>query len=283
MLISPQELRFDFKGATFDLKAPADRSLLAWIFSQFLYGEVTGIQCGHWLYHAPHLSAATFLAKQASEELSHVRKFLRIFSLMGEKPEPAHRAVKFLSSGMMGVSWGEHVALEMALGEGLVLGVFYAMVDTIQDPEIHKLLDSSAIEEERHVLFGEKETQDWLKAHPESRKILLGLAVIQSVALRRLKSFVLRKLGQAMPDHPVLKQFPAFYDHSVRCFELRVERLGLATKPLSEMGAGEKLGLVVCLPVRKLWARLFSRRPLLTSTYLGDPSLKEELAKFRPS
>src|SRR3954464_6308971 len=112
MLVSREEMRFDFGGAKFRL--PRDAALLGWIFSQFLYGEVTGIQCGHWLYRAPHFGAAVFLAKQAGEELSHVKKFLRILSLLGEKPEPAHWAVRFLSTGMMGGSWGEHVALEMA-------------------------------------------------------------------------------------------------------------------------------------------------------------------------
>src|SRR5688572_21742494 len=125
MLIPRQELAFDFKGATYDESSPEDRKFLGWVFNQFLYGEVTGIQCGHWLYRAPHLSAATFLAKQASEELSHVRKILRILSLLGEKPAPAHAAIRFLSTGMMGGSWGHHVTMEMALGEGLVLTVFY--------------------------------------------------------------------------------------------------------------------------------------------------------------
>src|SRR5689334_21450481 len=136
MLLSRDEIRFDFQGAQFDLSAPTDRKLLGWIFDQFLYGEVTGIQCGHWLYHAPHFAAAAFLAKQAGEELSHVRRILRIFSLLGEKPKRAHPAIRFLSTGMMGSTWGEHVALEMALGEGLVLGVFYAMAETIVQPEI---------------------------------------------------------------------------------------------------------------------------------------------------
>jgi len=102
MIVLRDELRFDFKGAQFDLTSESDRKLLGWIFNQFLYGEVTGIQCGHWLYQAPSLNAASFLAKQASEELSHVRKILRIFSLLGEKPDKAHWAIRFLSTGMMG-------------------------------------------------------------------------------------------------------------------------------------------------------------------------------------
>src|SRR6185437_8451616 len=147
MLISREELSYEFGDAKFDLGSGADRRFLGWVFNQFLYGEVSGIQCGHWLYRAPHLSAATFLAKQAGEELSHVRKILRILSILGERPAQAHPAIRFLSTGMMGASWGEHVALEMALGEGLVLAVFYALADTIGSPEIKKILESAISEE----------------------------------------------------------------------------------------------------------------------------------------
>src|SRR5207244_168903 len=118
------------------------------------YGEASGIQCGYWLYRAPTINAAVFLAKQAGEELSHFKRILRIFSILGEEPEKAHWAVRFLSTGMMGRSWGEHVAIEMALGEGLVLSVFYALEDTIGNPEIQKILSSAIVEEERHVEFG---------------------------------------------------------------------------------------------------------------------------------
>src|SRR3954470_18224938 len=115
MLLSRQEMTFDFGGAR--LVASRDRQILGWIFNQFLYGEVSGIQCGHWLYRAPTLNAASFLAKQASEELSHVRRISRVLSLLGERPEKAQWAIRVLATGMMGRSWGEHVALEMALGE----------------------------------------------------------------------------------------------------------------------------------------------------------------------
>ena len=64
MRVSRDELRFDFGGARFRL--PRDRALLGWIVDQFLYGEVTGIQVGHWLYGAPSLEAATFFARQAA-------------------------------------------------------------------------------------------------------------------------------------------------------------------------------------------------------------------------
>lgn len=281
MLVSREEMRFDFKEARFDLRKESDRKLLGWIFNQFLYGEVTGIQCGHWLYQAPHLNAAVFLAKQASEELSHVRKILRILSLMGEKPGPAHWAIRFLSTEMMGKSWGEHVTLEMALGEGLVLGVFYAMADTIEHPEIRKILETATLEEERHVEFGERETQAWLEHHPETRGFLLGSALLQIWILLRFRGFIIRRLAKDS-QNPILAVFPEFYDHAVKCFELRVERLGLSQKRLSELGGFEKLCLMVCVPIRQFASRFKRRKPLLTSTYLDDPMLKTESRHFHP-
>lgn len=281
MLISREELAYDFRGAQFDIHREFDRKFLAWTFDQFLYGEVTGIQCGHWLYHAPHLSGATFISKQAGEELSHVRKILRIFSILGEKPGPAHPAIRFLSTGMMGGSWGEHVTLEMALGEGLVLTAFYALADTIQDPEIHKILESAVKEEERHVIFGESETAVWLEQHPGDRGFLLGLALFQLMALKKLKNFIARKLRNGeYADHPVLSQFPAFYDHTLRQFEKRIERLGLGS--LQKMSSARKFQLLAALPF-KMVAGKFRKKPrLLTSTYLDDPLVIVEAARYTP-
>ena len=71
MLLTREEIRFDFGSARFEL--PRDRESLGWIFSQFLYGEVTGIQVGHWIHHAPDLESAQFLARQCAQELAHVR------------------------------------------------------------------------------------------------------------------------------------------------------------------------------------------------------------------
>jgi hypothetical protein len=285
MLLSREEMDFDFGGACFDLIQVEDRQLLGWVFNQFLYGEVTGIQCGHWLYRAPHFNAAQFLAKQASEELSHVRKILRILSFLGEAPAPAHWAIRFLSTGMMGGSWGEHVALEMALGEGLVLSVFYAMSRTIRHPEIHRILESAIEEEERHVDFGERETRAWLERHPSGRRILLAQALVQIWVLARLRKFVLKKArsGFGGRDHAVLVQFGHFYDQALQCFELRIQRLGLAQKPIRTLGWFERLGLFVsCLgliPWERLSRRLSGGEPRLTSTYLSDPLLLAELAR----
>jgi hypothetical protein len=276
MLIPREELRFDFGDARFDLASPSERKLLAWIFSQFLYGEITGVQCGWWLYKAPSLEAASFLARQANEELSHVRRVLKILSLLGQAPEKAHGAIRFLSTGMMGHSWGEHVAIEMALGEGLVLPVFYAMAETIPDPEIQRILETSIVEEERHVTFGEKETVAWLGKYPGSRKLLLGLSFIQLRTLGFVKKFVMKTLTREVgPSHPILARFGDFYDHTVKSFETRIERLGLSDVPLRQLSFFSKLTLVTLLPLRMAWARLRYRTTSLTETYLEDPALKE--------
>ena len=283
MLISRDEVRFDFGGALFDLSKPEERGLLGWIFNQFLYGEVTGIQCGHWLYHAPSLQAASFLAKQAGEELAHVRKILRILSILEEPPAKPHWAIQFLSTGMMGKSWGEHVALEMALGEGLVLAIFYAMTDTIPQPEIKKILETATKDEETHVEFGEKETIDWLAKNPHHRSLLLGQALLQIWALSKLKRFVLKRLKSgANANHPVLERFGDFYDHVLKTFERRVEKLGLLSHPLSETPIGVKLRAFGALLLWQIQSRIpFRGGKLLTSTYLEDPILAAERTRFR--
>jgi len=109
MLLSREEMTFDFRGA--QLHPERDARLLAWVMNQFLYGEVTGIQCGRWLYDAPDLEAARFFSRQAVEEFQHVENFLRILEILGEPPAPAHRMVRFLSTGMMPASLEENVCL----------------------------------------------------------------------------------------------------------------------------------------------------------------------------
>ncbi len=272
MLIPKSDLRFNFQGAQFNLSHAPDVEFLGWVFDQFLYGEVTGIQCGHWLYRAPTLQAATFLAKQASEELSHVKRILRIQSMLKVTPKPAHGAVRFLSTGMMGGTWGEHVTLEMALGEGLVLTVFYALADLIPDPEIKKILESAIVDEEKHVVFGETETLKWLKDHPEDRRALLAQALLQAVALRKLKNFVLKKLPTT---HPVFSKFSGFFDHTLFHFEARVDLLGLTREPISKMSGFKKTLLLLALPLLQFKSRIFKRKKLLTDTYLQDAWMKD--------
>jgi hypothetical protein len=267
MLIERNELQYEFGAARFDPRQDQDRNFLGWVFDQFLYGEVTGIQCGHWLYRAPTLAAASFLARQAAEELSHVKRIRKIQELLGVKPADAHPAVKFLSTGMMGGSWGEHVCLEMALGEGLVLTIFYALATTIGDGDIRKIVESACLDEERHVAFGESETLAWISRFPSDRKILLGQALLQWLAMRKLRNFALKKLP---PGHPVLEKFPAFYDHTLEKFDLRVRKLGLSDRPLREIPWTTRISLIAFLPVRTLWMRFRRPKKLLTKTYLDD-------------
>ena len=53
-----------------------------------------------------------------------MRQFLRLYELIGVAPGPAHPAIRFMATGAMGTDYAEHVATEMAVGEGLVLMVF---------------------------------------------------------------------------------------------------------------------------------------------------------------
>jgi hypothetical protein len=269
MLVSREENRFDFGGAKFRL--PRDAQLLGWIFDQFLYGEVTGIQCGHWLYRAPTLEAATFFARQAVEELSHVRQFLRLYELLGVKPAPAHSVIRFMATGAMGTDYAEHVATEMAVGEGLVLTIFYALIDTIDDPAMVKILESTARQEERHVAFGERQTRALVERQPGLADYLLGLNLVSVVAMRRLAGYVERKLGS---EHEVLRQAPAFLEHTLRLLDLRLQRMKVLDGALSQIGGGRRAWLVTKAYARH-WTAAFRPKPkLLTETYLDQLSAK---------
>jgi hypothetical protein len=276
MTIPKEQVRFDFKDKCFNLEDDFDKKILSWILNQILYGEITGIQCGYWLYNAPSINAATFLAKQAREELSHVRKILRMLTIIGEKAEPANSIIKFLSSGMMGKTWGEHVAIEMALGEGLVLPIFYFLKDTIPSPEIKKLLESSIKEEESHVFFGEQETIKWLKENPADKNRLLTMTLIQFYSLKIFKVFATKRTSKANPNHKVLSQFELFFDHVIGGFEKRIELLNISNKPLSQISILKVIGLIFAFPFVNYIAHRKYKMKKLTEIYLNDPVVKSE-------
>src|ERR1700677_1908182 len=101
MLLGREEMTFDFGGAKLDpVKDPRDRDVIVWAVQQFLYGEITGIQIGHWLFNAPDLEAARFLSRQAVEEFQHVGNFLRILEILGARPDKAAGPVRFLATGL---------------------------------------------------------------------------------------------------------------------------------------------------------------------------------------
>lgn len=281
MLLTREEMRFDFGGAKFD--SVRDREVLGWILSQFLYGEVTGIQVGHWLYAAPDLESARFLAKQAIEELQHVGNFLKIMATFGVEPQPAHPVLRFLATGMMGDDWPEHVALEMATGEGFVLTAFYALIDTLDQPEAVAILERSARQEEGHVQFGEQKTLQLLAAKPSLRRELLAANLVWMWGVTRLARYIEKHLPKG---HPVLSQLSPFLAHALRCSELRLVRLGLSDKPPSTLSRAEQAGLLAELAGRKLASagarallfplRLFpaAQKKRLTDTYLDDPAVR---------
>src|SRR3982750_3762678 len=194
MLLPREEMTYDFGGAKLD--PSGDKELLEWMFIQFLYGEVTGIQAGHWLYDCADLEAAKFLARQSLEEMQHVDNFLRIMAMMGLSPKPAHPAVRFLATGMMGGSWAEHVALEMAQGEGFVLQGFYAVIDTLDHKPTVDILKRAVKQEERHVEFGEQQTAKAIEHRPWLRRRLLGLSLVSMWGVRRLARYMERRLSK---------------------------------------------------------------------------------------
>ncbi len=272
MLLTREEMTFDFGGAR--LQAERDRKVLAWIMNQFLYGEVTGIQCGHWLYEAPDLDAARFFSRQAVEEFQHVDNFVRILELLGEPPAPAHPMVRFLTTGMMPGSFEEHVCLEMAIGEGLVLMALYGVIDTIDHEEIRAILQRAVKQEERHVEFGERRTMDVLRAKPSLRTRLLGLSLVSLWGVRRLGGFMRSRL----PEHEALAKLPAFLEFTVQCAEKRLLRMGVLEKPLAEMSAVTKAAAVAAAyggSLLRMPLKLLPRKRL-TDTYLRDPAMRRE-------
>src|SRR5678809_351430 len=147
--------------------------------------------------------------------------FLRMLRMMEMEPGPAHPLVRFLSTGMMGGSWAEHVCLEMAAGEGFVLVAFYAVIDTLAHQPSVDILRRAVKQEERHVEFGEQQTTKAIEGRGWLRRRLLGLSLVSMWGVRRLARYMDRRLsraaarGQGQPqEHPVMKHLPAFLDHA---------------------------------------------------------------------
>ena len=271
MLLSREEMTFDFGGARLD--PVRDKALLGWMMNQFLYGEVTGIQCGHWLYQAPDLEAARFFSRQAVEEFQHVDNFLRILQLLDEPARKAHGMVRFLTSGMMPGTFEEHVCLEMAQGEGFVLAALYAVIDTIDHPVIREILVRAVRQEERHVDFGERRTIAALALRPGLRRKLLGLSLVSSWGVGKLGAFMRARLP---PEHPVLQQLPAFLEFTIATGEKRLLRMGVLDRPFAQLSLATRLAALgaACLGALAGPLRRLRRTKRLTEIYLQDPQLQ---------
>jgi bacterioferritin (cytochrome b1) len=279
MLLTREEMTFDFGGAKLDPNR--DRDLLEWMFNQFLYGEITGIQVGHWLYDAPDYDAARFLARQSLEEMQHVDNFLRIMKMLGCEPTKPHALVRFLATGMMGGSWAEHVALEMAQGEGFVLMAFYAVIDSLDHKPSVDILRRAVKQEERHVEFGEQQTMKAIEGRPWLRRRLLGLSLVSMWGVNKLARFMQKRLPA---DHPVLSRLPEFLALSNKCAETRLRRMGVLDRPLAELGTAKRAALILETYGGKALAGLAGlvtglvrllpfvpKRKRLPDTYLRDP------------
>lgn len=272
MLLTRDEMHFDVGTARFDLEK--DKEILSWVMSQALFGEATGCYCGATLYTAPDIDAATFLSRQAVEEFAHFRNFLKIFKILGTKPQPPNGVIKFLTGHE--TLWDHHVALEMAIGEGLVLEVFYALIDTIDHPEIKAMLKSTAHQEEGHTDFGEQRTMQVLKETPRRRRQLLGRCLLSIEALKWLAPRVEKRVPK---DHPVVKLLPAFLAHVIKNAELRLRRMGLLTEPLENIGFVRRWSLIANGMFWAFARGLFARRkPRIPDTYLQDPMTSRVLA-----
>jgi hypothetical protein len=275
VLLTREEQTYDFGGARFDLDR--DRPILSWIFSQFLFGEVTGVQVGEWLARAPDFDAAQFLGRQANEEMAHVKLFLRILRSLGAEPQPPHPALKFLATDFAGGTFLEHTCLEMALGEGFVLMAIYALIDTLPESEVRNLLVGLSRQEEGHVSFGEDQTIRGLRAEPGQARHLLGLSLVSLAVVRQLAGWTRRRYA----DHPVLSQMPGFLAATAGAAELRLSRMGILRRPLASFPASERAAMMASAVARRYGRALNPFRPKpvpLTETYLRDPTVRRRLS-----
>jgi hypothetical protein len=278
VLLTREEQTFDFGDARFVIER--DRDALAWIFSQFLFGEVTGVQVGDWLARAPDFDAARFLARQANEEMAHVQLFLRILRSLDVQPQPAHPALKFLATDFAGGTFLEHTCLEMALGEGFVLMAIYALIDTLPDSEVRNLLVGLSRQEEAHVSFGEDQTRSGLEHDRAKARHLLGLALVSFAGIGRLGAWMRKRYA----GHPVLSQMPGFLAAVVGAAELRLQRMGVMRGRVARIPPAERGRLMASSLARRYGRALnpFRSRPdPLTETYLRDPTLRTRLARAR--
>jgi bacterioferritin (cytochrome b1) len=264
MLLTRAEMTYDFDGARLD--PVNDKRFLGWVMNQFLYGEMTGIQVGHWLYEAPDIAAAKFFARQAVEEMQHVDNFLAILRMLDEPAKKPHVALRFLATGMMGGSFEEHVMLEMAMGEGQVLMALYALIDILEHGDAVAILKRAVKQEERHVEFGEQRTMAAVARDPALRTRLLGIGLVSMFAVEQLARAMKRFLPSS---HPVLQHVPGFLKATLQANELRLMRMGILRAPLKDTSLVTKLSAVGGAYAWKLRQKKSKRR--LTDTYLDDP------------
>ena len=270
MLLRRREMSYDFGQATFDVSA--DRELLRWVFSQLLYGQVQAVQAGRRIPEAPDLDSARFVAKRCLDDHDAVRDLVRVFDRLRAEPGEPHRLVRLLSLRSSGGGWEEHVALELAQGQGLVLSVLYGLLDTVEDPVIHPALERITAHLEGVVEFGERATIEALAHDPGLARRLAGLHLLHLYALR-----IVAEAARAIAPrrHPVLRQVPYFLYTAAAATETRLLRLGLVDRPPSALGRRQTVRLVAEAYLLRWSRRLVGRRrPELAARYLDDPVVR---------
>jgi hypothetical protein len=259
---------YDFQGATFDLGSSRDLEIVRFVLSQALYGEATGVYCGRSLYAARSLAAAEFYARQARQELAHLRLFADIFRALDLEPLGGHWVIRLLSSH--NDYYPLKVFLEHALGEGMVLDVFKdLLLETLPDSDprvaaIKKKIRVVCTDEAEHVAWGEKQTQEVLAEKPWLKKPFYGLFRLQMAALPLL----VQALRSHAEDHPVLRHLDGFVGHVRDRATSQGRQLGFV--PPNEPSAAEtalSVALGLGLYARSRFARSRSR---LEKIYLSE-------------
>lgn len=265
---SSKDDSYDFQGALFDLDKTQDRKIIQFILSQALYGEATAVYCGKSLFSARSLEAAQFYSRQARQELGHLRIFADICRALEIEPQPAHWVLKLLSSHNN--YYPLKVLLEHAIGEGMVLDVFKdVLLQTLPDshprvPEVKKKLRAVCREEAEHVAWGERETKRILEEKPFLKPAFLGLVELQLVLAPKL----LGHFEKAYPNHPVLRQLPAFVEHVLGRVREQGKELGFyPNQPPSRLRRFSSIGFGLGVYLRSKVARAQST---LEQTYLQE-------------
>ncbi|MEO8699708.1 MAG: hypothetical protein ABI867_06675, partial [Kofleriaceae bacterium] len=160
------------------------------------------------------------------------------------------------------------------------LQAFYAVIDTLDHKPSVDILRRAVKQEERHVEFGEQQTTKAIEGRPWLRRRLLGLSLVSMWGVRRIASFMEKRLPK---DHIVLKYLPAFLEHSNHMAALRLQRIGVLDRPIEALGGAKRALLVAEAYGGKLVGGLGSlvvsalrllpfvpKRKRLTDTYLRD-------------
>jgi hypothetical protein len=248
---------YDFGTARFDLHAPGDREILAFVLSQVLYGEATAVYCGKSIYSAVSLKAAHFYVRQARQEFAHLKLFADIARELELTPSDGHWVLKLLSSHNN--YYPLKVLAEHALGEGMVLDVFKdVLLQTLPDsdprvPSIKKKLRVICQEEEEHVAWGEQETVRILAERPELKLPFFGLLELELSVIPLLAR---RFRTPEAQSHPVLVQIPAFLEHVRRRVWAQGQRLGFVpAEPPSTAYRARAIAEALAMFVRSQFAR----------------------------